>query len=109
MKRVWMIVAVLLLAGCIGPATERLEKLGISEDLIRTQLVEAAQAGDEATADTLREVLESYAAERTQLMAEATKERESARQRRGTIWSSIMGGVSILGSLAFAAAKRMMA
>ena len=110
MKGILMAAAlVALVAGCaIGPATERLEKLGANEDTVRAQLVEAVQAGDEATADALREVLKSYADERAQLNEEAAKERETARQNRTGLLAKIMGGLGIAGSLLAVAVKKFL-
>ncbi len=99
MKRV-LIVAVLLLAGCIGPATERLPEIGELKAKLYEQLIAAT---DSETKAVLTKQIEGLDKTESQLLVEATAERESARQKRGaffgigmTILNGIVGaGLSI--------------
>ena len=99
-----LVVFVLCLVGCIGPATERLKVTGERKDQIFAEL---RVAENPQVIESLREELASIKSEETALLTEATNEREEARKSRGTLFGIGATLLTTVVGMGVAAAKKV--
>jgi hypothetical protein len=100
-----VVIGALLLAGCLGPATERLEGIGVQKAQLYDQLVKATDAGVRAI---LTQQIEGLSKTEEDVIKEAAAERVAAREKRSNLFGVGMTVLNTVIGVGLAAGKKML-